>query len=147
MKSVLRCASWGFHLGRLSHGDDGSRRDPPVRDAEGSIRESGLADLIAVRDTGQDPADRLQTLSMSDIEFVMIGGRVQLAVGSVLERLPFCSEARPGAFVDRRIDTLAPRAGEDAVAESRRSAGKRRGAAGKQEHSPSPQSVEAEHAN
>ena len=58
-----------------------------LEDAEGSIQESGLADLIAVRDTGQGPADRLETLSMNDVEFVMIGGRVQLAADEILGRL------------------------------------------------------------
>ncbi len=59
-----------------------------LEDAEGSIEEAGVADLIAVRDTAQDAADRLATLSMNDIEFVMIRGRVQLASEGVLERLP-----------------------------------------------------------
>ena len=59
-----------------------------LEDAEGSIRVSGIGDLIAVRDTDQDPADRLQTLSMVDVEFVMIAGRVQLASAAVFERLP-----------------------------------------------------------
>jgi cytosine/adenosine deaminase-related metal-dependent hydrolase len=57
-------------------------------DAEGSIKESGMSDLIAVRDTGQDPADRLETLSTNDVEFVMIGGSIQLASEAILERLP-----------------------------------------------------------
>jgi cytosine/adenosine deaminase-related metal-dependent hydrolase len=57
--------------------------------AEGSIKESGLADIIAVRDTGQDIVDRLDTLSMNDVELVMIGGRVQLAAEAMMERLPF----------------------------------------------------------
>ena len=61
-------------------------------DAQGTIEESGLADLIAIRDTGQDPADRLQALSMNDIEFVMIGGRVQLAAEAILERLSFATK-------------------------------------------------------
>jgi hypothetical protein len=60
-------------------------------DAQGSIEEFGLADLIAVRDTGQDPADRLDTLSMKDIELVMIGGCVHLAAEAMLERLPFAA--------------------------------------------------------
>jgi cytosine/adenosine deaminase-related metal-dependent hydrolase len=59
-----------------------------LEDAEGTIKESGVADFIAVRDTGGTPADTLQTLSMPDIEFVMIGGRVQLASETVFERLP-----------------------------------------------------------
>jgi hypothetical protein len=59
-----------------------------LEDAEGSIKTSGIADLIAVRDAGNNAADRLQTLSMIDIEFVMLGGRVQLASKEILERLP-----------------------------------------------------------
>jgi hypothetical protein len=62
-----------------------------LENAEGSIKESGLADLIAVRDTGQLPAQRLATLSLNDVELVMVGGRVQLASESMLERLPFAS--------------------------------------------------------
>jgi cytosine/adenosine deaminase-related metal-dependent hydrolase len=61
-------------------------------DTEGSIKESGVADLIAVRDTGHDAKDRLRTLSMNDIEFVMIGGRVQLASEAILEQLPLSAK-------------------------------------------------------
>jgi len=60
-------------------------------DAEGSIRVSGVGDMIAVRDTGQDIADRLPTLSMLDVELVMIGGRVHLASKLILERLPIAA--------------------------------------------------------
>jgi len=60
-------------------------------DAQGSIKEFGFADLIAVRDTGHDPADKLATLSMKDVELVMIGGRVHLAAETILERLPFAA--------------------------------------------------------
>ncbi len=63
-----------------------------LRDAQGSIRESGVGDLIAIRDTGQDIEDRLQTLSIRDIEFVMIGGRVQLAADAILDRLPLAAK-------------------------------------------------------
>jgi cytosine/adenosine deaminase-related metal-dependent hydrolase len=63
-----------------------------LEDAQGSIRESGLGDLIAIRDTGQDIEDRLQRLSISDIEFVMIGGRVQLAADAILVRLPLAAK-------------------------------------------------------
>lgn len=62
-----------------------------LADAQGSIQECGVADLIAVRDTGQDPADRLDTLSMKEVELVMIGGRVHLAAEAMLERLPFAA--------------------------------------------------------
>ncbi|MFZ0301686.1 MAG: amidohydrolase family protein [Terracidiphilus sp.] len=57
-------------------------------DAQGSIKEFGVADFVAVRDTGQHPSDRLDTLSMMDVELVMIRGRVQLAAESILKRLP-----------------------------------------------------------
>jgi hypothetical protein len=60
-------------------------------DTLGSIKEFGLADLVAVRDTGRDPADRLDSLSMKDVELVMIGGRVHLAAEAMLERLPFAA--------------------------------------------------------
>ena len=56
--------------------------------SEGTISESGVADLIAIRDTSASTADRIQHLSAEDVEFVMIGGRVQLASEAVLERLP-----------------------------------------------------------
>jgi hypothetical protein len=46
-----------------------------LRDGEGEIREGGVADLIAVKDTGQTPAEALLDLRP---EFVMIGGRVML---------------------------------------------------------------------
>ncbi|MGA2852111.1 MAG: amidohydrolase family protein [Terracidiphilus sp.] len=60
-----------------------------LSDAEGSITESGFADVIAVRDAGGSPAERLETLSMPDVEFVMIGGRIQLVSELLMERLPF----------------------------------------------------------
>jgi cytosine/adenosine deaminase-related metal-dependent hydrolase len=60
-----------------------------LENGEGRIREAGNADLIAIRDTGGDLADRLGGLSMEDVEFVMIGGRVQLASETILDRLPF----------------------------------------------------------
>jgi hypothetical protein len=57
-------------------------------DAEGSIKANGVGDLIAVRDTGHAAADRLKKLSMHDVEFVMVGGCVQLASETIMERLP-----------------------------------------------------------
>jgi cytosine/adenosine deaminase-related metal-dependent hydrolase len=59
-----------------------------LKGGEGAIKVSGVGDLVAVRDTDQDAADRLRTLSMIDVEFVMIGGRVQLTSEKILERLP-----------------------------------------------------------
>jgi hypothetical protein len=65
-----------------------------LREREGTIGEAGVGDLIAVRDTGCRPADTLESLSMHNVEFVMIGGCVQLASEAVWERL--ASEARDG---------------------------------------------------
>ncbi len=59
-----------------------------LREGEGSIRVDGRADLIAVRHTGCDASERLRALSAADVEFVMIGGRVQLASEAISERLP-----------------------------------------------------------
>jgi hypothetical protein len=57
-------------------------------DQEGSITVTGVGDLMAVRDTGQTGAERLKGLSMHDVEFVMVGGKVQLASETIMERLP-----------------------------------------------------------
>lgn len=59
-----------------------------LHDSEGSMTESGAADLIAVRDTGDSPADRLASLTTTDVELVIIRGRVQLASKGMLKRLP-----------------------------------------------------------
>src|SRR6202789_676245 len=59
-----------------------------LRDQEGSITVTGVGDLMAVRDTGQAAPDRLRELSMHDVEFVMVGGCVQLASETIMERLP-----------------------------------------------------------
>ena len=70
------------------------------------------ADLIAVRDTGQHSADRLDTLSMNDVELVMIGGIVQLVSEDILERLPLfrglgSSRRRQGAARAARLGDRA----------------------------------------
>jgi hypothetical protein len=57
-------------------------------DGAGTLGISAAADLIAVRDTGDKAADRLRTLSMVDVEFVMVRGRVQLASEAVWKLLP-----------------------------------------------------------
>lgn len=59
-----------------------------LRDREGTVKEEGVGDLIAVLDRGRSPADTLASLSMHDVEFVMIGGCVQLASETVWRRLP-----------------------------------------------------------
>lgn len=55
---------------------------------EGTLRVGTLADFIAINDTGQSPADRLASLTYRDVEFVVIGGQVQLASANLLARLP-----------------------------------------------------------
>jgi len=59
-----------------------------LEDGAGVLGISGPADLIAVRDTGEDAVERLRTLSMTDIEFVVIRGHVQLASEAVWKLLP-----------------------------------------------------------
>jgi cytosine/adenosine deaminase-related metal-dependent hydrolase len=59
-----------------------------LEDGEGSLSELCVADLIAIRDNGQTPSAQLCNLSAMDVELVMIGGRVQLASGTLRERLP-----------------------------------------------------------
>lgn len=59
-----------------------------LRNGEGSIKTKGRADLIAIRDKGTDFRARLYSLSLKDIELVMIGGRIQLASEEMLNRLP-----------------------------------------------------------
>jgi len=55
---------------------------------EGNLRIGGLADLIAVRDTGLTPVATLLSLSHRDVELVLLGGRVQLASEEFMRRLP-----------------------------------------------------------
>jgi hypothetical protein len=59
-----------------------------LANGEGHIRESGCADFMAIRDSGEPPHERLRTLSWRDVEFVMIAGKVQLASQDVWDRVP-----------------------------------------------------------
>jgi cytosine/adenosine deaminase-related metal-dependent hydrolase/SAM-dependent methyltransferase len=59
-----------------------------LKNGEGSIRAGVWADLIAVRDTGLSPSDRLAELSYRDVELVLVGGRVQLASTEMTKLLP-----------------------------------------------------------
>lgn len=59
-----------------------------LRNGEGKLSVGGVADLIAVRDTGLTPAETLATLSYREVELVVLGGRVQLASAEVRRRLP-----------------------------------------------------------
>jgi cytosine/adenosine deaminase-related metal-dependent hydrolase/SAM-dependent methyltransferase len=63
-----------------------------LSNAEGTIKVGGRADLIAIRDAACDAVDRLPSLSAADVEFVMIGGRVQLASEAIRERLPHAAK-------------------------------------------------------
>lgn len=51
---------------------------------EGEIREHGVADLLAVSDCGQDPADALQKFVPS---LVILGGRIQLVSTRLARRM------------------------------------------------------------
>jgi cytosine/adenosine deaminase-related metal-dependent hydrolase len=73
---------------------DGAARVLRLRSGEGTLRPGAVADLFAVRDTGEHPACRLVSLSHADVELVIIGGRVQLSSPEIFERLP--SELRKG---------------------------------------------------
>jgi cytosine/adenosine deaminase-related metal-dependent hydrolase/SAM-dependent methyltransferase len=59
-----------------------------LRNGEGAIKAGGRADLIAIRETACDAADRLPSLSAADVELVMVGGQVRLASEEMMERLP-----------------------------------------------------------
>jgi hypothetical protein len=54
----------------------------------GSLRIGGMADLIAIRDTNGNVAQRLRSMTAGDIELAMIRGRVHLASPAMLQRLP-----------------------------------------------------------
>lgn len=59
-----------------------------LRHGEGTLGIGSRADLMAVRDTGADPADELASLSFAQVELVILGGRVQLASAEMMKRLP-----------------------------------------------------------
>lgn len=70
-----------------------------LKQSEGSIRQGGVADLVAIRDNGCDAAKRLPSLSTNEIELVILGGVVQLASQAIRERLP--------ASATRGLESLA----------------------------------------
>lgn len=71
---------------------------------QGELNPGGCADLIAVRDTGANPATSICEMSASDIGLVIVKGRVQLASDFLMRRLPTActAELRP-LEVDGRI--------------------------------------------
>lgn len=65
-----------------------------LKNGEGGIRPGARADVIAVKDRRGDPEEILCSLSTSDMELVILSGRVRLASASLYERLP--AEDRKG---------------------------------------------------
>lgn len=59
-----------------------------LRNGEGRIRASAIADLIAVRDKALTPAETIAQLTFDQVELVILSGRVQLASASLYDRLP-----------------------------------------------------------
>jgi len=59
-----------------------------LKDGQGRIAESGVADLIAVRDQHDTPARTLSELTFGDVELVLLAGRVQMASPDLYARLP-----------------------------------------------------------
>ena len=59
-----------------------------LREGQGCINPGSLADMLIVRDTGLSPAETLAHLTRDQIELVVVGGRIQLAGPSLIERLP-----------------------------------------------------------
>jgi cytosine/adenosine deaminase-related metal-dependent hydrolase/ubiquinone/menaquinone biosynthesis C-methylase UbiE len=59
-----------------------------LNDGQGRIAESGVADLIAVRDRYDSPARALSELAFDNVELVLLAGRVQMASSHLYTRLP-----------------------------------------------------------
>lgn len=55
---------------------------------EGTLCTGATADLIAIRQRPEDPAEILTTLTWRDVELVIVGGRIQLASREIWRRLP-----------------------------------------------------------
>jgi cytosine/adenosine deaminase-related metal-dependent hydrolase/ubiquinone/menaquinone biosynthesis C-methylase UbiE len=63
-----------------------------LRHGEGALRPGSIANLVAVRHRAGTSAEILSELSWRDVEFVMIGGRIQLASAAIMDRLPVKSQ-------------------------------------------------------
>ena len=59
-----------------------------LKDGQGRIAESGVADLIAVRGHYDTPARAISELAFGHVELVLLAGRVQLASPHLYARLP-----------------------------------------------------------
>jgi hypothetical protein len=82
-------ARWGLSGGQaLQMVTEAPARLLRLQGGEGTIRTSGAADLVAVRDLGGSIEDRMQDLTHEDIEMVMVRGEVRLASEAIWERLP-----------------------------------------------------------
>jgi cytosine/adenosine deaminase-related metal-dependent hydrolase/ubiquinone/menaquinone biosynthesis C-methylase UbiE len=60
-----------------------------LKDGQGRITESGVADLIAVRGHYDTPARAIAELTFGDVELVLLAGRVQVASPHLYARLPY----------------------------------------------------------
>jgi cytosine/adenosine deaminase-related metal-dependent hydrolase len=59
-----------------------------LTDGRGRITESGVADLIAVRNQFETPVRIVSRLTFSDVQLVILAGRVQMASPQLYARLP-----------------------------------------------------------
>jgi cytosine/adenosine deaminase-related metal-dependent hydrolase/ubiquinone/menaquinone biosynthesis C-methylase UbiE len=59
-----------------------------LQSGEGRLVHGSMADLIAVKDKLLDPAATLVQLHFSDIELVILGGRIQLVSLDLFQRIP-----------------------------------------------------------
>jgi hypothetical protein len=60
-----------------------------LKDGQGRIAPSGVADLIAVRGHYDTPAHAISELTFGDVELVLLAGRVQMASSHLHARLPY----------------------------------------------------------
>jgi cytosine/adenosine deaminase-related metal-dependent hydrolase/ubiquinone/menaquinone biosynthesis C-methylase UbiE len=60
-----------------------------LKDGQGRIAESGVADVIAVRGNYDTPARAISVLTFGDVELVLLAGRVQVASPHLYARLPY----------------------------------------------------------
>jgi cytosine/adenosine deaminase-related metal-dependent hydrolase/ubiquinone/menaquinone biosynthesis C-methylase UbiE len=60
-----------------------------LKDGQGRIAESGVADLIAIRGRYDTPACAISELKVGDVELVLLAGRVQMASPYIYARLPY----------------------------------------------------------
>lgn len=59
-----------------------------LENGAGHLKESGVADIIAVRARNETPASTLSELNVSDIELVVRSGQIEMASPAVYGRLP-----------------------------------------------------------